>query len=554
MRRRTLWLAAPLALAVGALGGGCILIETQQPDPVDEPTPIEEATPGDETRGNPDPEKPGEEDPANPWQPGDPSDPGEPSDPSDPSNPSDPSDPSDPGDPTDPNPNDPVDETLPGALEELLMTADGGFLLSLVEDDKVRCLAITDLEEQTTVYRDDLCSLQAMAADGGSGAYLLAGDGRTVSHLRLPDGTVETVHVSEATSRALIVSPGGTHLALANLPQRPADVVVWEQDPLALWARRVELVDLETGASQAFVTSAAVRDVDLTADRMLVTSSKWDKFGVPWSTVQTWRLGDMDYDGAVEFPNCADDLKIQPEGTLAVLAPRTCVLHDVVLSQPEVVDEIQEAEDWDEWEPPPGDPVSIIDFTSGAHLGNVPGFGPVEWSPDGSRVAGFTDRQTLMVEWNTFQNDPFGVIVVTVDDLKWDLISVGDERPQYAFSPDGGHVLVHSAKGGAPLTAGVAVGTASLEALAGPATSLRERVHGPDGALITTDGGSLYRIAAGASAVETVAVGATGDRLHARPQGDIIVWTDRAAGLHHLLDSATLSLLATIELPAPIAP
>ena len=541
-RRRTQWLAAPLALAISALGGGCILTEPPKDDPIEDPTPIDPAaTPDDDgTQGEPVPVDPDNPNPDDPTQPN-------PDDPTQP-NPDDPTQPN-PDDPTQPDPSDPVDETLPGAVEDLLMTADGRFLLSLVQDNGKRCLAVADLEAHSTTLRVDLCGLQAMAAGAPGEAILLAGDGRTVSRLSLPSGTLETVHVSEATSRALVVSPGGAFLALANLPQRPSDVAVWESDPLALWARRVELVNLSTGASQAFVSAAAARDVDLTVDRMLVTSSQWDKFGVPWATVQTWSLADMGYEGAVEFPNCADDLKIQPEGHLAVLAPRTCVLHDVVLTQPEVIDEVEEWEDF-----PPGDPVSIIDIDSGAHLGNVPGFGPVEWSPDGSRVAGFTDRETLMVEWNTFQNDPFGVIVVTVDDLKWDLISVGDERPQYAFSPDGGQVLVHSGKGGAPLTGGIAVGTESLGLLDGPATSIRERVHAPDGALITTDGGALYRIGAGAAAVETVSIGASGDRLHARPQGDVLVWTDRAAGKHHLIDASTLTLLDTLLLPGPIAP
>lgn len=515
------WIAFPLALSLGGLSVGCEPMGRGSASQVGDPSVI----------GDPS-ETPSADDSGGPAR--DPSDPRA-TLPQDPSNPADPQNP----------PIDVVDETLPGALEDQLLTRDGRFLLSLVQAGSGRCLAVTDLEARTTQLRADLCGLQAMRAGAPGQALLLRGDGRTVLRLSLPSGAVETVHVSEAVSRSLVASPSGGHVALLNLPQRPSDVAVWESDVLALWARRVELVDLTSGASQAFVAVAATRDLDMTDDAMIVTSSKWDKFGVPWTTVQTWELADMSYRGAIEFPNCADDLKLQPEGPLAVLAPRTCVLHDAVLAQPEVIDEVQT---WNDF--PPGDPVSIVNLETGEHLGNVPGFGPVEWSADGHRVAGFTIRETLMVEWNTFQTDPFGVIVVDVADLTWDAISAGDERPDYVFASDGA-LLVHGTKGGVGLTAGVAMGTKDLNALNGPAAGLRERVTAPDGSLLTTDGGALYRFAA--DTVSPVALGVTGDRLHARPQGDWILWTDRGDGALHILDASELSLDQTLLLPGPVS-
>lgn len=535
--RRNPWIAIPMALALGGLAAGCISLSPNDPDGIDDPSKI--GDPSSEVQADPNLEP--SKDPSDP-----PLDPTDPTDPSDPADPQDPSDPiTDPEDPSDPQ--DPIDETLPGAIEDLILTSDGRFLLSLVQADAGRCLSVTDLDTRTVALREDLCGLQAVRAAAPGQALLLRGDGRTVLRLTLPAGDAETVHVSEATSRSLVVSPDGAHIALLNLPQRPSDVVVWETDPTALWARRVELVDLASGASQAFVAAAATRDLDMTNDSMIVTSSKWDKFGVPWTTVQTWKLADMSYTGAVEFPNCADDLKLQPEGPLAVLAPRTCVLHDVVLAQPEIVEDVQEWEDF-----PPGDPVSVINLETGEHLGNVPGFGPVEWSPDGSRVAGFTVQETLMVEWNTFQNDPFGVIVVDVSDLTWDAISVGDVRPQYAFSTDGAALLVHSAKGGAPMTAGVATGGKALASLEGPAIALRERVSAPDGSIIASAGGALYRISADSAAVSALNPGVSGDRLLARPQGDWILWADRAGGALHILRADDLALDQTLALPGPV--
>jgi hypothetical protein len=431
----------------------------------------------------------------------------------------------------------------------VVLTDDGRFLLSLVDDGAQRCLAIADVAAATVSVRQDLCGLLAIRAAGPGRALLLGSDGITLSALSLPSGALEILHVATTPQRTLVVSPGGHYAALATVPQRPSDMPQWDADPYALFARRVDLVRTADGVTETFVTAAAARDLDLTETQLVVTMSWWDKFGVPNTTLQIVNLESMALESSVDFQNCADDLKIQPGGTLAALAPRTCSLHATIVAQPEVVEE------WQDWSDAPlADPVSLVDLSTGEHRGNTPGFGPVEWSPDGTQVVGFTDRETLMVEWNTFTTLPFGVILVDADAMTWSIVEVGESVPQYFFTSAGDAVVVRARIGGVERVGRVDVATEVLSLLDGPAISLTQRVMAPDGAALVSDGGALYRLAAPETTVAPLATGVVGDLLHVRPQGDLVVWTDRAGGAHHLLDAATLLFGSTLTLPGPIAP
>ncbi|MFT5433005.1 MAG: hypothetical protein ACI9OJ_003710, partial [Myxococcota bacterium] len=291
-------------------------------------------------------------------------------------------------------------------------------------------------------------------------------------------------------------------------------------------------------------------------DQMIVTMSYWDKFGFPQAMLMAFNRELAEWAWEVEFPNCADDLQLQPEGDLAILAPQSCSLHDIIVAQPEVT------EDWEDFptpEPGEGDPISIIDLATGEHRANVPGFGPVQWSPDGQSAVGFTRRESLMVEWNYFQSDAFGLVVVSVEDFKWRVTDVGDERPRYLYQPDGAAILVSGAADGTNFTAALSVADGGLTDLAGAQARLDTRIVSPLGdAVFVSDGGALYRIDLASSAVAPIeldldSVPVTGDLLNMRPQGDLLVWTDRQAGAHHFVSAESLMLHTTISLTGPIA-
>jgi hypothetical protein len=436
-----------------------------------------------------------------------------------------------------------------GALQHVTLSADGRFVASVAPVAGGRCLAVATLATGAVRVHGDLCELRAIAPAGGSRALLLAADGRTVVRTDLATGSVDIVHTAGQSFDSLVVARDGGTAALANLPGSPAELADLEADVYALARRRLVLIDVTSGAADDFVTAYALRDVDIAPTQVVATMSFWDKFGLPNAVLQVFERATLSFAGEIAFPNCADDLQLQPEGTLAALAPRNCTLHDVIVAQPEVV------EDWESWddvwedgwdEAPEGDPISLVDLATLEHLGNVPGFGPAAWSPDGDRVLGFTDRERLMIEWNFFQTAPFGLIVVDVADLTWDVFDLGDSRPAFRYAPDG-RVVATTVVDAAQTTLVLDPATGAITPLAGPALDLAQWLPAPSGqAAFTAQGGVLYRVAPAAATATALAAGVPGDRVALRPQGDQLVWTDSAAAAHHLVDLATGAVVDTL--------
>ncbi|MFT7621819.1 MAG: hypothetical protein ACI9WU_000984, partial [Myxococcota bacterium] len=361
---------------------------------------------------------------------------------------------------------------------------------------------------------------------------------------------------------SLTVAPDGAHAAIGNLPDSPAALLAWEQDVYSLDLRRIGLIDVAGQTGEVFLQAYAARDIDFSATHMIVTQSFWDKFGLPNVNVQAFTRIEPNLDWTTEFPNCADDLKLQPEGKLAILAPRQCSMHDILVAQPEIVEEaIQEEDNWEDveedwWndEPQGCDPISIVDLEAGEHVANVPGFGPALWSPDGSKAIGWTNKETLMIEWNTFVDRTFGVITVDVSDFTWKVTDVGDTLPRYVYSRDGGSIFVDSSVDGLPFTARIDPETGDMTQLGGESIRVGMYAASPDGQRsFFSHAGSLHQIGVLASGITTVSLNATGDTLNTRPQGDLLLWTDRAAGAHHLLNMDGLTLSSTIQLPGAVS-
>ncbi len=438
----------------------------------------------------------------------------------------------------------------PNGTEAVVMTSDGRFVASLTAGPGGRCLTVADLETLEVTRRGDLCGLRALSAGAPGRLLALSADGATVWGVDPLAGAVHQVYTSGVSFTSLTVAPDGAQLALANLPETPGQLVAWEQDLEALPLRRVVLVDVASGAAQPFVTAWAARDVDFTPTRMVVTTSYWNQLGLPRALLQIFQRDGMTYETELEFANCADDLRLQPGGNLAALAPRTCHLRDVVLAQPEV------AEPWEDWSdvpPPAADPISLVDLDTITHLGNLPGFGPAEWSADGARVAGFVDRDTLMVEWNTFIDAPFGVVTVDAATLKWRVTEVGDTRPDYRFAPSGAALFVRTTAAGAPRLGRVDVATGALTELGGAPVRLgQSRALTDDAALYVADASALHRLTPDAAAVAPLAPGLTGDHLLASPDDGLLVFTDRVAGAHHVLTPWFDDPAVTLTLPGPI--
>ncbi len=143
----------------------------------------------------------------------------------------------------------------------------------------------------------------------------------------------------------------------------------------------------------------------------------------------TTRVSVLDLETAerriVSVPNCSDRIAIASEGSHALLAPTTC--HK--------------------------DPVSVIDLTVGQESfeRNLPGFGPVAVSPDGTTAVAFLDRDAIELE---LFDDPaqapvsaverFHLMLIDTVSLKYEFAALGDSLPRYALTPDGNVLLVDS--------------------------------------------------------------------------------------------------------------
>jgi len=112
----------------------------------------------------------------------------------------------------------------------------------------------------------------------------------------------------------------------------------------------------------------------------------------------------------LDFANCADEVVIDKQRNLALLAPVDCI-HD---------------------------PISVIDMESRAFVRNLPGFGPVVISEDSGLAVGFTNRSILESQWDYHdQTTDYGLIFVDLDTLDYEIMDHGDSAPTYTLSPDG---------------------------------------------------------------------------------------------------------------------
>jgi hypothetical protein len=134
----------------------------------------------------------------------------------------------------------------------------------------------------------------------------------------------------------------------------------------------------------------------------------------------------------LEVPNCADRVALSGGGSRAFLAPTTCI------------------------EPgsrEPADPISVIDLNPGEEtfVRNLPGFGPVAVSPEGTTTVGFLDRTVLDLE--LFDDESlvpdestarFHLMLIDAETLTYRFVEVGQRLPRFAVTPDGNVLLVDS--------------------------------------------------------------------------------------------------------------
>ncbi len=139
----------------------------------------------------------------------------------------------------------------------------------------------------------------------------------------------------------------------------------------------------------------------------------------------------------IDVPNCVAPIEVLPDASRALLSPTFC-------------EEGKESSATNDWTNP--DPVSIIDLDAngGLHfVKNLPGFGPVALSEDGTRAVAYLDKTRM--DTSMF-DDPaqvpsssspnFHIMTIDPKTLAFELHPIGNALPRFAMTRDGRGLLV----------------------------------------------------------------------------------------------------------------
>ena len=255
--------------------------------------------------------------------------------------------------------------------------------------------------------------------------------------------------------------------------------------------------------------------------------SQWKEDGLPEAQIHFLNPVSGAVEDQVAFPNCADELRVQPGGTKAVLSPNQCFVHPILLAPPETPEDEwpDPEEEWDDWEDwPEGDPASIIDLETRSFVGNLPGFGPVAMAPDGATAVAFSRRETLMRQWNTFQQALVGLVIIRMADLYWQVIEYGEDEPDFFFADGGATLYLHDREPGHDRVVRMGSDSLAFTPLAGPATGLDNRaVHADGEHIYAIHEGALRHIESGNEAIEEIPLPFDAVQVFTRPNGDVVV-------------------------------
>lgn len=162
------------------------------------------------------------------------------------------------------------------------------------------------------------------------------------------------------------------------------------------------------------------------------------------------------------IPNCSAPIAVVNEERRLLVSPTFC-------------EEGRDSDPDDKWTNP--DPVSVLDLSESGELTflkNLPGFGPVALSPDGSRAVAYLD--TKRVDKAMF-DDPslipsssgpeYHIMVIDPKTLAYSVSPIGDGLPRFAMSRDGKGLLVDSSvkvitRAEASASAGISIGPTGI--------------------------------------------------------------------------------------------
>ncbi len=347
----------------------------------------------------------------------------------------------------------------------LIVSEDGRYLVAQIDDPVAR------------VWSADLSTFGSvpLAVDAGAHRMVFGRQDRGYFVSSTSAGDSRVVEISLATGKKLrswtldleasylTIDPAGQRLAVWSWT---GGAVVEGEEPKVV--RRVGAIDLAAEGKAAVKVrtfEAHVRDVRWThAPGELAVV---EDLGQATTRVTLFQPFGGGADTSFEVPNCASTLEIAPDGRTALLAPTGC--HQ--------------------------DPISVIDMTKRAFVKNLPGFGPVAYSPDGATAIGFA-RKADLAAVGVKTSAAYSLMFIDVETHAWELLELGDSMPIYQITPDGEVVLLFSVLHDASYDGIVLVdiATRTLRETSGPEVDLYEYVMTPDGEVVYLIDGGLFRL------------------------------------------------------------
>ncbi|MFT7621429.1 MAG: hypothetical protein ACI9WU_000592 [Myxococcota bacterium] len=395
------------------------------------------------------------------------------------------------------------------SYSDLILTPDGKYVLMSLPvpgpdegwAEPALALAVQPVSGGAPIVFPDVLNLRRINfAPDGSVAWLLGQDGRSIRALDLDLMEVHPVALElPGQAGALDVSPSGRFVIGSDIPTTDLEEFIGLGACSAPTAPEctLSILDTWTGQVRTHFTANPVRDLDFSpmGDELLVTHSTWVNNTDPVTTLSfvdpLTGISQTD----LTFPNCADELVITPAG-LGLLGPLRCRR----------------------------DPISVIDLQSRSFVKNLPGFGPVSVSQDGSRAVGFTRKADMLQDWGIQQTAEVGLIIIDLPELTWSLVEFGEREPSYLMSPNGQWIYTyldaaHSCKwvesinqqwemdchSLPPSLSRLEVATATWTKVSGPDLRLRHFGSSPDlQTLLVVDQGILATLQMGSAELNVV--------------------------------------------------
>lgn len=252
-----------------------------------------------------------------------------------------------------------------------------------------------------------------------------------VGYATQPDGDLVALDLQTAQPRWNFASTTG-RVSLLRVADDDHAILVGD-------AQAVHVLDPSSGQVRGSVAAGYVQFATFLPTRqaaLLVGSTTWTDHK-PLTPITLLDLAEITAQ-VIDIPNCESSIVTVPNETRALLSPTFC-------------EEGRQSTTTASWTNP--DPVSVINIaTDNLHfVRNLPGFGPVALSPDGTRAVAYLDTQRMdpsmfddPSQVPSLDGDRYHLMVIDPKTQGFTLDPIGNALPRFSMTPSGDAMLVDS--------------------------------------------------------------------------------------------------------------